>query len=102
MDFDYRAMIVQHKGRPAVIAFDFIPPMPSTAQLAAHCSGDCECCPFGDNCPRDNAAIPANTLEADCPAYSRYFLDLYKRTMTGKLHSYQKTCGGLLLMPSAV
>ena len=33
MDFDYRAMTIQHRGRPAVIAFDFIPPRPTTAQL---------------------------------------------------------------------
>ena len=102
MDFDYRAMVVQHKGRPAVIAFDFIPPRPSKAQLAGYCGGDCESCPFGGKCPDESAAIPADRLETSCPAYSRYFLDLYKRTMTGKLREYQKTCGGPLLMPSAV
>ena len=102
MDFDYRAMVVQHKGRPAVIAFDFIPPRPSKAQLAGHCGGDCESCPFGGKCPDESAAIPADRLETSCPAYSRYFLELYKQTMTGKLREYQKTCGGPLQMPSAV
>ena len=102
MDFDYRAMVVQHKGRSAVIVFDFIPPRPSTAQLAGHCGGDCENCPFGGKRPDASTAIPADRLETSCPAYSRYFLDLYKRTMAGKLRDYQKSCGGPLLMPSAV
>lgn len=102
MDFDYRAMTVQHHGRPAVIAFDFIPPRPTTSQLTSFCNQDCESCPYPCRTITDRVDIPAFRLASDCPAYSRYFLDLYKRTMTGKLHGYQKNCGGLLLMPSAV
>ena len=101
MDFEYRAMTVQHKGHAAVIAFDFIPPRPTAAQLAAVCCHSCAGCPYPCRTPTETVEVPAFRLVTDCPAYSRYFLDLYKRTMTGKLRDYQKTCGGLL-MPSAV
>lgn len=102
MDFDYRAMTVRHKGQAAVIAFDFIPPRPTATQLSDLCRQTCASCPYPRRAITDRVEIPAFRLAEDCPAYSRHFLDLYKRTMSGKLHGYQKTCGGLLLMPSAV
>ena len=102
MDFEYRAMTVRHRGQTAVIAFDFIPPRPAASQLSSFCRHDCASCPYPCRCPVDRVELSAHQMAEECPAYSAYHLDLYKRTMTGKLHSYQKTCGGPLLMPSAV